>query len=97
MLGHHYTLAQRTSQRLCEVTGHTIQNAGAQWVKFELGGKEGSLSVKLADVNDPCILGMDYLFSRRCELNFCSMQLTVERTRVPLTTVDKNGLQVTAR
>lgn len=66
-------------------------------VKFELGGKEESLPLCAADMEDPCILGMNYFVSRRCEPDFHSMQMTVEGRRVPVKVADKDGLQVTAR
>ncbi len=39
-------------------------------------------------MENPCILGMDYLFSHRCELDFRTRQLMVERRREPLRTVE---------
>lgn len=51
----------------------------------------------VADMDDPCILGMDYFVSNRCELDFRSMQQTSRRRRVPLKTVDRDDTQVKAR
>ncbi|XP_050710864.1 uncharacterized protein LOC126995392 isoform X2 [Eriocheir sinensis] len=87
----------KTSHRLCGVTGHYAELRGPVDVKFELGGKEEFLSVYVADMDDSCILGMDYLVSYRCELDFRAKQLTVGGRRVPLMTVNKEDLPVTIK
>lgn len=51
----------------------------------------------LADMEDPCILGMHYFVSHRCELNLRAMQLTVGGRRVLLRTADKEGMLVTVK
>jgi len=77
-----------TSHRLSGVTGHCTELRGPVDVKFQLGGKEESLAVYVADMEDTCILGLDYLVSRRCVLDFCAMQLTTGDRSVPLRTVE---------
>jgi len=44
--------------------------------------------VYVADMEDTCILGMDYLVSHRCVLDFCAMQLTAGDRSVPLRNVE---------
>lgn len=61
------------SHPLCGVTRHYRELGGPVDVKFEFGWKEESLSVCMADIEDPCMVGMHC----RCELDFCSMPLTV--------------------
>lgn len=39
-------------------------------VKLQLGEREESFAVYVADIEDPCILGMDYITSHKCELDF---------------------------
>ena len=61
-----------TSRRVSGVTGHSVELRGPVDVTLQLGDKEESLTVYVADIEDPCILGMDYLVSCRCELDFCT-------------------------
>lgn len=53
-------------------------------VKLQLE-KEECLIVYIADMKDPCILGMDY---HRCLLDSCTMQLTDGKRNVLLRNVE---------
>ncbi|KAK4328595.1 hypothetical protein Pmani_001071 [Petrolisthes manimaculis] len=54
-------------------------------VRIEVAGQEATLPVSVAEMEDQCLLGLNYLLSMECELNFCSMKLEVRGKSVPVT------------
>lgn len=50
-----------TQHRLCGVTGHIVPLKGPVEVCMGVGGVQEQLPVYIADVEEPCLLGLDYL------------------------------------
>jgi len=48
-------------QRLCGVTGHCTPLRGPVEARLGVGGSEEVLPVHVAEMEDPCLLGLDYL------------------------------------
>ena len=48
-------------QRLCGVTGHCVQLKGPVEMSIGVGSWEVVLPVYVADIGEPCLLGLDYL------------------------------------
>ncbi|KAG7172806.1 hypothetical protein Hamer_G007053, partial [Homarus americanus] len=52
------------SQQLCGITGQCAVIKGPVDISLKLGEEEETLQVYVADIADPCILGLDYLLRR---------------------------------
>lgn len=95
LVSHSQLLA--TSHRLCGITGECTELSGPVNVNLQFGEREESFAVYMADTEDPCILGIDYLASHKSELDFRAMQMTIGRNKVPLRAVNRDGLTVMVR
>lgn len=81
----------RNTHRLREVTGHQAEVKGPMDVKLQLSEEEDTFPVYVGDMKDVCILGMDYLISHQCKLDFQLMKLTIGRRNVKLRTANQQG------
>ncbi|KAK3893315.1 hypothetical protein Pcinc_002871 [Petrolisthes cinctipes] len=81
----HHRYLPESSEQLCGVTGHCAELKGPLEVRIEVAGQEATLPVYVAEMEDQCLLGLDYLLSMGCELNFCSMKPKVRGMSVPVT------------
>ena len=80
--------APLASQRLCGVTGHCVQLKGPVEVSIGLGRWEVVLPVYVADIQEPCLLGLDYLtYSQAC-VDLGRRKVRVKGTEVPLLPTD---------
>ena len=75
-------------QKMCGVTGHCSAMRGPVEAQIEVGGKEMQLPVYVADLEEPCLLGLDYLTKGRACIDFGKGTLRVHDTEVPLLTED---------
>ncbi|KAG7161451.1 hypothetical protein Hamer_G029655, partial [Homarus americanus] len=57
-----------TSHQLCWITGHGAVLKGRVDISINLGGEEETLQVYIADIEDLCILGLDYLLPRKLKI-----------------------------
>ncbi|KAG7158571.1 hypothetical protein Hamer_G029576 [Homarus americanus] len=53
---------------LCWITGHGAVLKGRVDISINLGGEEETLQVYIADIEDLCILGLDYLLPRKLKI-----------------------------
>ncbi|KAK3889125.1 hypothetical protein Pcinc_006867 [Petrolisthes cinctipes] len=81
----HHRYLPESSEQLCGVSGHCAELKGPLEARIEVTGQEATLPVYVAEMEDQCLLGLDYLLSMECELNFCSMKLKVRGNSVPVT------------
>ena len=72
-------------QGLCDVTGRRTTLRGPVAVELVIEGFRTVLPVYVADeLEEPCILGLDFLQMNDCMLDFASMQMKVGGVLVPL-------------
>lgn len=71
-------------QKMCGVTGHCSAMRGPVEARIEVGGEEMQLPVYVADLEEPCLLGVDYLTKGRACIDFGKGTLRVHDTEVPL-------------
>ena len=76
---------------MCGVTGHCKAVYGPVQVKIAVGGAVVRLPVYVADLQEPCLLGMDYLKKARARIDFGRGTLRVCNTEVFLLPVAKGG------
>ncbi|KAK3895061.1 hypothetical protein Pcinc_001229 [Petrolisthes cinctipes] len=86
----HHRYLPESSEQLCGVTGHCAELKGPLEVRIEVAGQEATLPVYVAEMEDQCLLGLDYLLFMGCELNFSSMKLKVRGKSVPITAARHN-------
>ena len=72
-------------QGLCDVTGRRTTLRGPTEVKLVIEGHPTTLQAYVADeLEEPCILGLDYLQMNDCVLDFKEMQMKINGIPVPL-------------
>ena len=72
-------------QGLCDVTGRRTSLRCPAEVELAIGCQKTMLLVYVADeLEEPCILGLDYLQMNRCVLDFAAMRMSMNNTSVPL-------------
>lgn len=72
------------AQQLCGVTGHYTELWGLVEVKIGVVGKEEALPVYVAGIEDPCLLGLDYLRKSGAHLDFGDMGMSIHGEKVPM-------------
>ena len=72
------------AQRLCGVTGHCAELRGPVEARITIGSEEKEMPVYIADIEDSCLLGLDYLLQSRACLDFGGMSMEIQGTKVPL-------------
>ncbi len=81
-------VAARAPQRMCGVTGHCAQLRGPVEERIGVDGKEVQPPVYVADLEDPCLLGLDYLTKRQTCINFRWGTMRVQDAKVALSPSD---------
>uniref|UniRef100_A0A0L8FGH2 Aspartic peptidase DDI1-type domain-containing protein n=1 Tax=Octopus bimaculoides TaxID=37653 RepID=A0A0L8FGH2_OCTBM len=76
-----------SSQQLCGVTGHCTELRGPVNVRIDVAGLEVVLPVYMVEMEDSCILGLDYLTSMACQLDLQLVKLSVQGRSVPVKVV----------
>lgn len=76
------------------VTAHHAEVKGPVDVKLQLSVVEETFPMYVANKDDACILGMKYLMSHQCKLDFQLMKLTIGRRKVLLNSADQKPLLV---
>lgn len=70
---------------LCDVTGRRSSLRGPTEIQLEIGGHLTKQAVYVADeIEEPCILGLDYLIANKCVLAFEEQTMTIRDTVVPI-------------
>ena len=69
---------------LCGVTGHRIPLQGPVDVELQVGAASVRHSVYVADVEDPCILGLDFLTKYKCKINMSNLTMEIAGVNVAL-------------
>ncbi|KAK3878810.1 hypothetical protein Pcinc_016620 [Petrolisthes cinctipes] len=77
-----------TRQQLCGVTGHCMPLKGPVEVCVRVGSMEEKLPVYVADVEEPCLLGLDYLTQSEACVDLGRRLLKVLDVNVPLLPMD---------
>ncbi|ROT65408.1 hypothetical protein C7M84_016621 [Penaeus vannamei] len=70
----------KAGQKLCGVTGDCIPMRGPVWVSLNVGDVIERLPVFVAEMEDPCLLGLDYL----ARVDLQRRRMTVRGHEVPL-------------
>ena len=85
-------------QGLCDVTGRRTTLRGPTTAELVVEGHRTMLPVYVADeLEEPCILGLDYLRLNGCELDFASMHMKISGTSVPLLPVVAGSTRASTR
>ncbi|XP_047471470.1 uncharacterized protein LOC125026912 [Penaeus chinensis] len=71
-------------QRLCGVTGHCVQLKGPVEARIGVGSTVQRLPVYVADMDEPCLLGLDYLTQSKACVNLGRKLVRVHGEDVPL-------------
>ncbi|XP_063845343.1 uncharacterized protein LOC135091534 [Scylla paramamosain] len=71
-------------QRLCGVTGHCVQLKGSVDVRIGVGSAVERLPVYIADLDEPCLLGLDYLTQSKACVDLGRKLVRVPGQEVPL-------------
>ena len=88
--------APLASQRLCGVTGHCAQLKDPVEVSIGIGSWEVALPVYVADIEEPCLLGLDFLtYSQACT-DIGRRKVRVQGTEVSLFPIDTSAEVVVA-
>ena len=66
------------------VTGESAPVIGCACMKFRLGGYETEQEVWLAEITDPCILGLDFLMAHDCQVDMAGAVLHIGKVDIPL-------------
>ena len=74
----------RSQQQLCGVTGHCVTLRGPVQVQITIGGAAEDLPVYVADMEEPCLLGMDFLARSEACVDVGRSVLRLRDTEVPL-------------
>ncbi|MPC26526.1 hypothetical protein E2C01_019669 [Portunus trituberculatus] len=69
---------------MCGVTGHCSAMRRPVEARIEVGGEGMQLPVYMADLEEPCLLGVNYLTKGRACIDFGKGTLRVYDTEVPL-------------
>ena len=73
-----------SDRQLCGVTGHGTMLRGPVVSTITVGGVEEKLPVFVADMEEPCLLGMDFLVQNAGCVYLGKMQIKVQGETVPL-------------
>ena len=77
---------------LCDVTGRRSALRGPIEVQLEIGGQVSKQEVYVADeIEEPCILGLDYMTANRCILDFDKRTMQVRDALVPFVVGPSKG------
>nr|XP_027213555.1 uncharacterized protein LOC113806594 [Penaeus vannamei] len=71
-------------RQLCGVTGHCTPLRGPVEARFSVGGSEEVLPVYVAEMEDPCLLGIDYLMQVGACIDLKKWKLRIREKEVPL-------------
>ena len=71
-------------QRLCSVTGDCAELRGPVETRIGVGAEEEELPAYVADIEDSCLLSLDFLVQSRAQLDFGDMAMRIRDTEVPL-------------
>ncbi len=71
-------------QQLCGVSGHCTTLRRPMEASIRVGPVEQERPVYVADIDDPCLLGLDYLLESIVCLYFGEMGMEVQGKEVPL-------------
>lgn len=71
------------SAKMCEVIGHCVQLRVPKKAQLDVGGQEVQLSVYVADLEEDCLLGADYLLQTKVYTEFVKMILMTAVVEVP--------------
>ena len=82
-------------RRLCGVTGHCARLKGPVEAQVGVGSVEDRLPVYVADLEESCLLGLDYLLQSKACLDFGSLTLRVHGEEMPLLLHDASAEVVT--
>lgn len=74
----------KASQMLCGVTRHCTEVKGPVHVRIKVVGRRVVLPVYVEEMEDQCILSLDYLASMACQMDLVSMKLLVQGRPVPV-------------
>ncbi|ROT67655.1 hypothetical protein C7M84_014239 [Penaeus vannamei] len=74
----------KAGQKLCGVTGDCIPMRGPVWVSLNVGDMIERLPVFVAEMEDPCLLGLDYLARVEACVDLQRRRMTVRGHEVPL-------------
>ncbi len=85
------------AQQLCGVTGHCTTLRGPVEASIRVGPVEQELPVYVPDIDDPCLLGLDYLLESHVCLDFGKMRMEVQGKEVLLMKVNANTQVVAAK
>ena len=69
---------------LCGVTGHRIPLRGPVDVELQVGATSLRHSVYMADIEDPCILGLDFMTKYDCKIDIPNLTMEAAGVQVPL-------------
>ena len=73
-----------SDRQLCGVTGHCTTLRGPVLSTITVGGVEEKLPVFVADMEKPCLLGLDFLVQNAACVDLGRMQMQVQGETVPL-------------
>ncbi|MPC57317.1 Retrovirus-related Pol polyprotein [Portunus trituberculatus] len=73
-----------SDRQLCGMTGHCTTLRGPVVSTITVGGVEEKLPVFVADMEEPCLLGLDFLGQSEACVDFRRMQMQVRGQWVPL-------------
>ncbi|ROT64723.1 hypothetical protein C7M84_017328 [Penaeus vannamei] len=71
-------------RQLCGVTGHCTPLKGPVEARLSVGGSEKVLPVYIAEMEDPCLLGIDYLMQVGACIDLKKRKLRIREKEVPL-------------
>lgn len=66
------------------VTGEAAPVVGRATLHFQIGNFETCQEVWLAEITDPCVIGLDFLVRHNCRVDIASATLTVGKMSIPL-------------
>ena len=81
-----------TQVDLCGVTGHRIPLRGPVDVELQVGAASMRHSVYVADVADPCILGLDFLNKYHCSIDIPNLTMEAAGVQVNLQMQDESDV-----
>ena len=76
--------ARHVSQQLCGVTGDCMPVKGPVWVNLTIGVVTERVSVLVADIQEECLLGLDYMARVGACLDLREGKMTVRGHEVPV-------------
>jgi dUTPase len=75
------------------VTGETAPIIGQARLHFQLGNYETYQDVWLAEITDPCIIGLDFLAGNNCRVDVAGALLQIGEVAIPMLQKKQNGLR----